>query len=145
VFLVGIPPALLVFWIRRAVPEPEEWHPAKTEAVAQPLVWDLFRGEVLPISIKTILVCSIDAHGLVGFPILEHSQPLRHLPELASWTVAQREQLVSKSFLSSSLQPFWEISLQVWLASLFSYRRAIAIMCLGFFISFMGAYAVPRD
>ena len=26
VFLVGILPALLVFWIRREVPEPEEWH-----------------------------------------------------------------------------------------------------------------------
>ena len=25
-FLVGVLPALLVFWIRRAVPEPEEWH-----------------------------------------------------------------------------------------------------------------------
>ena len=29
VFLVGILPAFLVFWIRRAVPEPEEWHQAK--------------------------------------------------------------------------------------------------------------------
>ena len=29
VFLVGILPALLVLWIRRAVPEPEEWHAAK--------------------------------------------------------------------------------------------------------------------
>ena len=32
VFLVGVLPALLVFWIRRNVPEPEEWHTAKREA-----------------------------------------------------------------------------------------------------------------
>ena len=32
VFLVGILPALLVVWIRRAVPEPEEWHAAKAQA-----------------------------------------------------------------------------------------------------------------
>ena len=32
VFLVGILPALLVVWIRRAVPEPEEWHAAKLQA-----------------------------------------------------------------------------------------------------------------
>jgi MFS family permease len=32
-----------------------------------------------------------------------------------------------------------------WLASLFGYRRAITLMCLGFFLSFMGAYALPRD
>src|SRR6266545_905665 len=29
VFLVGVLPAFLVLWIRRAVPEPEEWHAAK--------------------------------------------------------------------------------------------------------------------
>src|SRR3954453_4272597 len=29
VFLVGVLPALLVLWIRRAVPEPEEWHGAR--------------------------------------------------------------------------------------------------------------------
>src|SRR5215210_5640114 len=32
VFLVGILPALLVLWIRRAVPEPAEWHAAKNRA-----------------------------------------------------------------------------------------------------------------
>src|SRR2546425_8406552 len=31
-FLVGILPALLVVWIRRAVPEPEEWQAAKAQA-----------------------------------------------------------------------------------------------------------------
>src|SRR3989449_980616 len=32
VFLVGVLPALLVLWIRRAVPEPEEWHAAKQQS-----------------------------------------------------------------------------------------------------------------
>ena len=32
VFLVGVLPALSVLWIRRAVPEPEEWHAAKARA-----------------------------------------------------------------------------------------------------------------
>src|SRR5262249_14967048 len=37
VFLVGILPALLVLWIRRAVPEPEEWQMAKERsAQAEP-------------------------------------------------------------------------------------------------------------
>ena len=41
-FLVGILPALLVLWIRKAVPEPEEWTSAKKAAVERhhhPLVW----------------------------------------------------------------------------------------------------------
>src|SRR5512138_1181355 len=31
-FLVGVIPALLVFWIRRSVPEPQEWRDAKVRA-----------------------------------------------------------------------------------------------------------------
>src|SRR5438067_4760520 len=55
-FLVGVLPALLVFWIRRAVPEPEEWRAAKQEAdQVQPGVADLFRGEVRRITIWVVL------------------------------------------------------------------------------------------
>src|SRR5215468_35262 len=46
VFLVGVLPALLVLWIRRAVPEPEEWHAARTKAAATPGFLELFRGPV---------------------------------------------------------------------------------------------------
>src|SRR5437762_2073358 len=42
-FLVGILPALLVLWIRRAVPEPEEWKQARSEAnQKKPAIRDLF-------------------------------------------------------------------------------------------------------
>ena len=48
VFLVGVLPALLVLWIRRSVPEPEEWHTAKTRVGhAEPRIRDLFRGKTL--------------------------------------------------------------------------------------------------
>src|SRR5208337_860254 len=42
-FLVGVLPALLVFWIRRSVREPEEWRAAKASAQGrEPRVRDLF-------------------------------------------------------------------------------------------------------
>jgi len=126
------------------VPEPEEWHQAKAEARQQPPVSDLFRGEVLAISLKTIVVCSLTLTAWWAFQFW-NQQHLRNLPELASWTVAQREQLVSKSFFIIIASAIAGNFIAGWLASLLSYRRAIAIMCLGFFISFMGAYAVPRD
>src|SRR5438445_1624546 len=45
IFLVGVLPALLVLWIRRAVPETEEWQLAKAKAGQQPpRVRDLFAG-----------------------------------------------------------------------------------------------------
>jgi MFS family permease len=144
VFLVGILPALMVFWIRRAVPEPDEWHRAKAEARYQPPVSDLFRGDVLPITVKTILVCSLTLTAWWAFQFW-NQQHLRNLPELAPWTVQQREQLVSKSFFIVIAPAIVGNFLAGWLASLFGFRRAIALMCLGFFTSFMGAYAVPRD
>src|SRR5436305_7936930 len=54
VFLVGVLPALLVLWIRRAVPEPEEWQGAKRlSAHAQPGFLELFRGPVRRITVLT--------------------------------------------------------------------------------------------
>src|SRR5437667_3087448 len=45
VFLVGIVPALLVLWIRRAVPETDEWHSAKKRSTGtEPKFGDLFRS-----------------------------------------------------------------------------------------------------
>jgi MFS family permease len=145
VFLVGILPALLVFWIRRAVPEPEEWHQARERAGhSHPPVLDLFRGEVRMISIKTIVVCSLTLTSWWAFQFW-NQQHLRNLPELASWTVAHREQLVSKSFFMIVSASIVGNFLAGWIAKAIGYRRAIALMSVGFFVSFMGAYSVPRD
>ena len=145
VFLVGIFPALLVFWIRRAVPETEEWHQAKAAAgLRQPPIWDLFRGEVLPISIKTILVCSFTLTASWAFQFW-NQQHLRNLPELSSWTVQHREQLVSKSFFIIVTASIIGNFFAGWMASLIGYRRAIAFMCLGLFLSYIGAYSLPRN
>jgi hypothetical protein len=143
VFLVGIFPALLVFWIRRAVLEPQEWHQAKA-AVGhqQPPMSNLFRGEVLPISIKTILICSLTLTASWAFQFW-NQQHLRNLPELASWQ--HREQLVSKSFFTIVTASIIGNFFAGWMASLIGYRRAIAFMSLGLFFTFLDAYSVPRN
>ncbi|HKD38325.1 MAG TPA: MFS transporter, partial [Pirellulales bacterium] len=70
IFLVGIIPAVLVFWIRRGVPETAEWHDAKQAAGGQtPSVLSLFGPEVRRTSVLTILVCSfsLTAHWAFMF------------------------------------------------------------------------------
>jgi len=70
VFLVGILPALLVLWIRRAVPEPAEWHEARKLANAEvPEFAALFRPPVRRITTVTILVCAtaLTAHWAFMF------------------------------------------------------------------------------
>src|SRR4051794_34542342 len=80
VFLVGVIPAFLVLWIRRAVPEPEEWEKAKrSSAREEPGFLELFRGSVRRTTILTVLVCSLalTAHWAFLFWYLQH---LRNLP-----------------------------------------------------------------
>ena len=81
VFLVGILPALVVFWIRRAVPESAEWHAAKAQhARAGPGIAELFRGSVRRTTVLTILVCSTALTGHWAF-MFWCSQHLRSLFE----------------------------------------------------------------
>jgi MFS family permease len=144
VFLVGILPALLVFWIRRQVPEPEEWQTAKVQAARQePGVANLFRGPVRPTTIKTILVCSFSLSAWWAF-MFWHAQHLRNLPELGGWTVEQREQLVSKAFFLVITVSIAGNFFAGWLARRLGYRRSIAVMCLGFFLAMAGSFVQPR-
>src|SRR5438132_1657051 len=59
VFLVGLAPALIVLWIRHAVPETEDWHAAKQAAGrAEPRLIGLFRGATLRTTLLTTAGCA---------------------------------------------------------------------------------------
>jgi MFS family permease len=144
VFLVGVLPALLVFWIRRHVPEPEEWHHAKRQAgEREPGIADLFRGSVLPITLRTIVVCACSLTAWWAF-MFWHAQHLRNLPELATWSPPDREKLVANGFFLvifvSIAGNFAAGAMAQWLG----YRRSITIMCLGFFGAMYLAFSQPR-
>jgi MFS family permease len=145
VFLVGVVPALLVFWIRRAVPEPQEWRQAKTRVGSgHPPLSALFAGEVRTITVRTVLVCSLTLTAWWAF-LFWNQQHLRNLPEVAGWPTARIEQLVSRSFFIVIVASCLGNFAAGWLALRLGYRRALAILCLFHFLSFCGAYLVPRD
>src|SRR5688572_25560294 len=89
-FLVGILPALLVLWIRHAVPETEEWHKAKLDANRkEPRVRELFQGSVRKITLLVALVCAVSLTAHWAF-MFWHQQHLRNLPEVLTWTAEQK-------------------------------------------------------
>jgi MFS family permease len=145
VFLVGIVPALLVFWIRRNVPEPREWVQARAHARAGgPGVADLFRGDVLPITLKVIGLCALSLTAWWAFMFWQ-AQHLRNLPELVSWPRAERERLVSMAFfILIAVQLFGNFMSGVF-ARWMGYRRAIAFLCFGLALSMAGSFAVERS
>lgn len=147
VFLVGIVPALLVFWIRRHVPEPDEWHSARNEAGGtHPKVSDLFRGAVAGTTWRVIGVCAMSLSGWWAFQFW-NLQHLRSLPEVQALGPTGITQLASKTFA-------WTIGISIlgnffagWLARRFGYRNAIALMLVGFFatefIAYFRVYPLP--
>ena len=145
VFLVGILPALLVLWIRRAVPEPEEWHAARqASSHIQPGFLDLFRGPIRRITILTTTVCALalSAHWAFLFWYLQH---VRNLPELSAWTDGQKSQLVGRFIwlvmLTSIAGNFLAATIARWL----KYRVAISGLCVAYFVSMFATYCVARD
>jgi predicted MFS family arabinose efflux permease len=144
-FLVGVLPAILVFWIRRAVPETGEWKDAKARASSQlPSVRELFRGEILRTTLWVTLVCSVSltAHWAFLFWNLQH---LRNLPEIIGWSAAAKNRLATQAMYlvigSSVVGNFFA----AWIARRIGYRSAIVVLFLGYFLSILGAYGTPRD
>ena len=144
-FLVGVLPALMVFWIRRSVPEPEEWHAAKLEALRhEPKISELFRGDALPITVCVMLVCGVALTAHWAF-LFWYPQHLRNLPEVLGWSPEQKNKLVTAGMYlvigSSIVGNFF----YGWLARLVGYRAAIGVAFFAYFVALLGAYHVPRD
>ncbi len=144
VFLVGVLPAFLVLWIRRAVPEPQEWQGARLATAVAPGFAELFRGPVRRITVLTLLVCALTltAHWAFLFWYVQH---LRNLPDLAGWSEADKGRLVSKVFFLVILASIAGNFLAAQLARWLGYRRAIACLCLGYFVSLLATYAAPHE
>jgi hypothetical protein len=144
-FLVGILPALIVVWIRRAVPEAEQWQTAKSRAKqVLPGVLDLFRGSVRRITLLTILVCafSLTAHWAFMFWCVQH---LWNMPELADWTDPQKKSLASTAIIVLMCSSIVGNFLAAAIARFIGYRRTIAWMCLGYFAAMFLTYDVARS
>jgi MFS family permease len=143
VFLVGVLPALLVLWIRRAVPEPQEWQGARKRLTAPaPGFRDLFRGTVRRTTILTLLVCgfALTAHWAFLFWYL---QQVRNLPDLNDWADADKSRLVSTFVWLVTVSSIAGNFLAAALARGLGYRRAIAGLCLGYFLSMLATYVTP--
>jgi MFS family permease len=145
VFLVGILPALLVLWIRRAVPEPAEWQAAKNNADSlQPRFAELFRGEVRRTTIVVILVCatSLTAHWAFMYWSIQH---LRNLPDVAGWSDADKSWLASVGLALVMVTSITGNFLAGAIAKRIGYRPTIVAMFLAYFAFMSVGYGAARE
>lgn len=143
VFLVGVVPALLVYWIRRHVPEPEAWQRAEAAVEKQPGARDLFRGRILSTTLRTTLVCALGLSAWWLF-LFWHPQHFRRLLAAEGASPGEITRLVSAAFFTVNFVSIAGNFFGGWLAHKLGNRRAIVIMFAGLGAGIVGAFIVPR-
>ncbi len=144
VFLVGIVPAMLVWWLRRNVREPEEWRAAQANAQnVAPRISTLFHPENRRVTLLSMVVCGASLSGWWAF-MFWHPQHIYNLPELAAWPLRDREMLVQRIFFTVVGVSIVGCLFSGWLARWCGYRRAIVAMFLGMFFCLSAAQFGPQ-
>jgi len=141
IFFLGVAPALLVFWIRRNVAEPEAWQ--KAESATGLLPRDLFRGEVGRVMFKTTTVCALSLSGWWLF-LFWNPQYLRQLLVEAGRSPNETTRLTAAAFFVLILVSVFGNFACGWLARKWGMRCAIQIMLSGLGAAMIGALCVGR-
>lgn len=145
IFLVGVLPAFVTLWIRKAVPEPEEWTAAQQTADRRASgLSTLFSPSLRSTTAIVITICALGltAHWALLF---WHSAHLRTLARDAGWTKEAIDVLANKALYLLTIGAIAGNLLAGWLAKLIGYRRAIATFFAAYFVFMMAAYGVVRD
>jgi len=142
VFLIGVLPALMVYWIRQHVPEPEGWKQAQG-AGPKPGIADLFRGSVASVTWRTMIVCALSLSAWWLF-MFWHAQHLRRILSSSGVPAADVTRQVSAAFFTMIAVSIVGNYFAGFLAKLWGNRRAIMVLFLCLFASMFGAFIVPR-
>lgn len=141
VFLIGVVPALFVLWIRRAVPEPEEWA-ARAQAQTPPPVRELFRRGLAGTTIRTMTLTAIALTTVWAF-LFFAPQIVRGLPEVQSWEKPRVDNLVTWVTIAYLLVNIGANFFGTYLARAVGYRRAFGVMLTGALATFLLGYDRP--
>ena len=145
IFLVGVLPAFLTLWIRRAVPEPEEWAAARGQAHERPPgLRTLFEGELRRTTLIVIAICALGltAHWALMF---WHSAHLRTIAREAGWPKERLDVLANQALYLLMLGSITGNFIAAWIAKTIGYGRAIAALFAAYFVFMMAAYGTVRD
>lgn len=144
VFLVGIVPALLVLWIRKAVPEPAEWHAARLKSGPVPGIAMLFRGDIARITWPVLALCGVSLTAHWTF-IFWHQTHLRKLPSLAGLTPAALNHEALIALLLVMLGSIAGNFLAGGLARCWGYRRAVTALLAAYAVMMLITYSRDWD
>ena len=129
IFLVGVFPALIVLWIRRAVPETEEWHAARASSEKPPGLTDLFRGTAAKTTWIVLAICgvSLTAHWTFMF---WQQKYIRDLPEVRDLSSAGQNRAAVIALMVLMAGSILGNYAAAAVARAVGYRKAVVSFCL---------------
>ena len=144
IFLVGVLPALIVLWIRRAVPETEEWHTARAGSEKPPGLTDLFRGKVAKTTWIVLLICgvSLTAHWTFMF---WQQKYIRDLPEVRDLPSAGQNRAAVIALMMLMAGSILGNYAAAAVARAVGYRKAVVSFCLVYGAAMGVTFLAPRD
>ncbi len=132
IFLVGVLPAFITLWIRRAVPETEEWTEARKDQPA-PRIRELFGPGVRSITLKVMLICAVSLTAHWSFMFWQQSY-IRSLPEVGTLK-ADKDHATVMALLWVMVGSLVGNYVAGGLAKLMGYGKAIALLLALYFVS----------
>jgi MFS family permease len=129
IFLVGVFPALIVLWIRRAVPETDEWHAARAGSEKPPGLTDLFRGTAAKTTWIVLAICgvSLTAHWTFMF---WQQKYIRDLPEVRDLSSAGQNRAAVIALMVLMAGSILGNYAAAAVARAVGYRKAVVSFCL---------------
>ena len=129
IFLVGVFPALIVLWIRRAGPETEEWHAARASSEKPPGLTDLFRGAAAKTTWIVLAICgvSLTAHWTFMF---WQQKYIRDLPEVRDLSSAGQNRAAVIALMVLMAGSILGNYAAAAVARAVGYRKAVVSFCL---------------
>ncbi len=143
IFLIGVVPAALVFYIRRHVPEPEAWASAHS-TLARPSIADLFRGQIRRTTITSIGICAFSLTAWWAF-LFWQTQYIRVLPAVVEMSPAERDGIVTAAFGWLMCACVLGNFVAGALAFKFGYKATLCFMFGGFVVTMCGAFGSPHS
>jgi len=143
VFLVGVVPAIVTLWIRRAVPEPEVWKAERTKTEMPPMS-ALFATGVRATTLLTLGLTCISLTTVWAF-LYFSVQAIRGLPEAKAMAPADLTHLIVSVTIIYSLVNIASNYVATYFAKAIGNRLTFGIYFVGCLLSFLIGFGHPRS
>ena len=143
IFVVGVLPALLTLWIRKAVPEPENWVQAR-EKTTPPGIGELFSPAVRGVTWRTLIICAVSLTAHWAFMFWQQSH-IRALPEVRGLTAAAQNHAVVIALIIIMVASIAGNYLAGTMARFWGYRRAITVLLAAYGSVMVIGFSRPLD